>query len=109
MGFLVGEKNLEGQVPGAFVVAPGGEGKAIKYRCDTYVLQVTVVVLVLSRSGCRVLSTMQCTCHTYMHLFSLSLALSVSLPLVFSGTNESSGKGRVWAGKIKQDLFVSSA
>eukprot|EP00752_Nemacystus_decipiens_P002737 g2556.t1 len=34
MGFLIGEKNLEGQVPGAFIVAPGDDGKVIKYRHD---------------------------------------------------------------------------
>lgn len=32
MGFLIGEKNLEGKVPGAFIVAPGDQGKAVKYR-----------------------------------------------------------------------------
>eukprot|EP00903_Cladosiphon_okamuranus_P012417 g11636.t1 len=34
MGFLIGEKNLDGQVPGAFLVAPGDEGKILKYRYD---------------------------------------------------------------------------
>ncbi|CAM9916407.1 unnamed protein product [Pylaiella littoralis] len=34
MEFLVGQKNRGGAVPGAFLVAPGAEGKAIKYRHD---------------------------------------------------------------------------
>lgn len=44
MGFLVGEKNLEGQVPGAFIVAPGDDGEAIKYRCVAEAGELVIVV-----------------------------------------------------------------